>query len=398
MLVSPGVAIWRVRVYPVLMSWIDVAVAALVLAAGLRGWSQGLLRQVGSFIGRVGGFVGGSYLAVAVAPRLSVAVWRPLDVVLIIATATVAGGLIMRYFGGVFSNRLRENRLGLADSALGAGVGVVGMLVTCWFVAALLTVVPWSTVGQAINKSVILKYVQRVLPSPPSVESRLQVVLSQINVPSLFTDVVAPSLASSAHGSLVTTHHLTSPGGVVTVTASGGCDLANQGTGFVVAPNEVVTLAHLVAGEKIITVAGRSGRIVSFDPGSDLAVLRTVGLSAQPLTLAATSPARTLARVVGFQSPGDRSSSAAIFLGSVTGPGRDIFSGPVFTRTMDVVEAALTPSQYGAPVLVNGDVVGVVAAPVVADTSLVYAVPVAQLRALVAHVPVATDATQRCVN
>jgi len=398
MLLSPAVALRRPGVYPVLMSWIDVAIGALVVASALRGWSQGLLRQVGAFIGRVVGLVGGAYLAVAVAPRLSTVVWRPLDVILIIGTSTVAGGLIMRYFGGVFSNRLHERRIGLADSVLGASVGVVGTLVTCWFVAALLTVVPWSTVGQSINKSVILRYVQRVLPSPPAVESRLQAVLSQLNVPSLFAEVVAPSLATTTHGVLRTTHHVSLPSGVVTVLASGGCDVSHQGTGFVVAPNEVVTVAHLVAGERNFAVGGRLGRVVVFDPVSDLAVLRTFGLSAAPLALAAASPARASAQVVGYQSFTDRAATGAVFLGSVTGHGRDIFSGPVFTRTMDVVAAPVTTWDYGAPVMVNAQVVGVLAAPVVADTTLNYAVTLASLRARLAQVPSTPVSTQRCIN
>ena len=398
MLVSDAGAFRRVRVYPVRMSWFDVVIAALVVVSGLRGWSQGLLRQLGAFVGRVIGLVGGSYLAVAVAPRAPSVVWRPLEVILIIIACTVAGGLIMRYFGGVFSNRLHEGRLGLADSVLGASVGVVGMLVTCWFVAALLTVVPWSSVGQSINKSVILKYVQRVLPSPPAVESRLQGVLSQLNVPSLFADVVAPSLAGSGHGVLSTRHHVALPSGVVTVKASGGCGLSSLGTGFVVAPNEVVTVAHLLAGEKSFVVGGRLGHVVVFDPVSDLAVVRTSGLNAAPLTLAASSPSRSSAQVVGYQSPIDRVATGAIFLGSVTGPGRDIFSGPVFTRTMDVVAASITASEYGAPVLVNGDVVGVAAARVVADTSLTYAVTLTQLRQQIAHVSSTAVSTQRCVN
>jgi len=102
--------------------------------------------------------------------------------------------------------------------------------------------------------------------------------------------------------------------------------------------------------------------------------------------------------VVGYQSLADRAATSAVFLGSVTGRGRDIFSGPVFTRTMDVVAAPVTTWDYGAPVMVNAQVVGVLAAPVVADTSLNYAVPLAQLRARLAQVPSTPVSTQRCIN
>src|ERR1035437_4792597 len=160
MLVSGVVAFGSGDVSPVQMSWIDVAIASLVVIAGLRGWSQGLLRQLGAFLGRIIGLVAGCYLAVSLAPRITAVAWRPLDIILIIGVSTVAGGLIMRYFGGVFSVRVPESRLGIADSVLGASVGVVGMLVTCWLSAAVLELVPSSTVGQSINRSLILRNIQ----------------------------------------------------------------------------------------------------------------------------------------------------------------------------------------------------------------------------------------------
>ncbi|MBW4030938.1 MAG: MarP family serine protease [Acidobacteria bacterium] len=384
------------------MNWIDVAIASLVLIAGLGGWTRGLVRQFGALVGRLVGLVGGLYLAVWAAPRVTASAWRPLDVVLIIVASTVAGGLIFRYLGGVFSRRIHEGRLGVVDSFLGACVGVAGMLLSCWLVAALLTVVPWSTVGASINRSVILRYVQRVLPTPPAVVGRLQGVLSQLNVPSLFADVVGPALPTYATRPFSTRHHVATPTGVVSVVASGACHVTNVATGVVVAPHEVLTLAHVVAGERTFTVAGRAGRVVAFDPVRDLAVVSAPGLDATPLALAATSPSKplagALAQVVGYRSPTDRAATQAVVAGTVTGAGRDIYSGPVFTRTMDVVVASLTPSQYGGPVLVNDQVVGIVAQRVAADRALVYAVPLRSLRVVLAHVSTTPVSTQRCVN
>ena len=380
------------------MSWIDVAIASLVVVSGLRGWSQGLVRQFGALLGRLIGLIGGIYLAVAVVPHVAATAWRPLDAVLIVIASTVAGSLILRYFGGVFSRRVHEGRLGWADSFLGASVGVVGMLISCWLVAALLTVVPWSTVGTSINRSVILRYVQRVLPTPPAVASRLQGVLSQLNVPSLFADVVGPALPSYVAHPLATRHDVTTPAGVVRVVATGSCHVTNAATGFVLAPHEVVTVAHAVAGERTFSVAGRKSRVVAFDPVSDLAVLSTPGLDVAPLALASSSPSRSAAQVVGYRSSTDRAATQALIAGRVTGTGRDIYSGPVFTRTMDVVVASLTTSEYGAPVLVKDQVVGVVAQRVVADRALVYAIPLRQLRAVMALVSVTPVSTQRCVN
>src|ERR1035438_10040744 len=100
MLVSAVTALSPGDVYPGQVSWIDVAIAALVVISGLRGWSQGLLRQLGGILGRIIGLVLGFYLAASIAPRITEAVWRPLDVVLIIVACTVACGLIVHFIGG----------------------------------------------------------------------------------------------------------------------------------------------------------------------------------------------------------------------------------------------------------------------------------------------------------
>jgi uncharacterized membrane protein required for colicin V production len=380
------------------MSWIDVAIASLVVISALRGWSQGLLRQLGALIGRVAGLVGGFYLAAYFSPRVTVVALRPLDVVVIVLACTVAGGLIMRYFGGVFSRRVSEGRLGIADSALGASIGAAGTLVICWLVAAVVALVPWGSVGQSVNQSLILRYMQHVMPKPPAVESRLQATLDEINVPGLFADVVGPTLPVISHGALGTTRHVTSPDGVVLIQALDGCHLYNSGTGFFVAPGEVVTVAHLLAGEKTILIEGRSARVISFDPQSDLAVVSVKGIAATPLALGTSSPRGAVENVVGYVSPGDRVSTGAISLGSVVAPGRDIYSGPIFTRTMDLVVASVDALEAGSPVLRHGVVVGVIAQRAAVDGSLAYVVPVAQLRTQLAHVSPAGVSTQHCVN
>ena len=384
-------------VYPGRVSWIDVAIAALVVIAGLRGWGVGLLRQLGSFFGRLIGLIAGCYLAVAVVSHVSAVAWRPLEAVLIVGVSTVAGGLIMRFFGGIFSARLHEAHLGLVDSLLGAGVGAAGTLLTCWLVAAVLSLVPWS-VGQAVNKSIILRAVQHVLPSPPAIESRLQAMLGQLNVPSLFANVVGPTLAPVFHSALVTRHHLSSPRAVVTVQASGGCALSTAGSGFLVGPGEVMTVAHLVAGERTVTVARRAARVVLFDPKDDVAVLRTVVTGATPLRLASDVAHSTLATVVGYLSPTDRASTSAALSGAVSAPGRNIYSAGVFNRTMEVVVAPVGAGDDGAPVIVSGRVVAMIAQRSGIDPSILYAVPLGQLREALARVKSSPVSAQHCVS
>ncbi|HVN10539.1 MAG TPA: trypsin-like peptidase domain-containing protein, partial [Kineosporiaceae bacterium] len=76
------------------------------------------------------------------------------------------------------------------------------------------------------------------------------------------------------------------------------CSVEQQGSGFMISPEHVVTNAHVVQGLRGTSVqiggVGRHyrARVVLFDPGVDLAVLDVPGLPARPLTVATVDPAR----------------------------------------------------------------------------------------------------------
>jgi S1-C subfamily serine protease len=68
------------------------------------------------------------------------------------------------------------------------------------------------------------------------------------------------------------------------------CGLGIEGSGWVAAPNLIVTNAHVVAGMKDARVDHNDGEshdanVVAFDPRNDIAVLRVAGLGAPPLRL-----------------------------------------------------------------------------------------------------------------
>src|SRR5690606_33647537 len=69
------------------------------------------------------------------------------------------------------------------------------------------------------------------------------------------------------------------------------CGQNQSGSGFVVAPERVVTNAHVVAGVDSPVVELPDGqaldaRVVWFDPDADVAILAVPGLEAHPLPLA----------------------------------------------------------------------------------------------------------------
>jgi len=267
--------------------------------------------------------------------------------------------------------------------------------------AGVLSVVSWGTVSTAINRSVILRAMQHDLPAPPSVEGKLQSVLSAAHLPSLYASVTDPSFADSVRATLGATTVASGPDGVVKVIASSGCAFTVEGTGFVTGPDEVVTDAHLIAGQHDITVNGLGATVALFDPLQDLAVLRVAGLTDAPLLVASSQPTVSArVSVVGFQTASDvKTSAPGAYEGTVTAPSRSIYSGGLFLRRFALVAANVTVGNSGSPVLYRGTVVGVVIAKSSVTAHVAFAEPAVALARDLSKVSATSRAsTQSCLN
>jgi S1-C subfamily serine protease len=137
-----------------------------------------------------------------------------------------------------------------------------------------------------------------------------------------------------------------------------------------------VTNAHVVAGEKDISVDGANASVIYFNAQSDLAVLHVASRSQTPLRFLDTRVVDgTKAQVVGFPLNSTRSASPAYIDGFVAGEGRDIYDAGLLTRTFEVVETNVQPGNSGSPVLVNGRVAGIIESKAVGQASTAYAIP-----------------------
>ena len=92
------------------------------------------------------------------------------------------------------------------------------------------------------------------------------------------------------------------------------CGLGVEGSGWVAAPNLVVTNAHVVAGMRDAQVdrndgASHDADVVAFDPTNDIAVLRVQDLQAPPLRLTEPVKGRAVA-ILGYPENGPFTATA----------------------------------------------------------------------------------------
>lgn len=165
--------------------------------------------------------------------------------------------------------------------------------------------------------------------------------------------------------------------GVVRIDAT-TCGGSGVGTGFLVAPGLVATVAHVVAGAATIglTADGRTsiGHVVGYDPSVDLALVsadsaftgHVFGLSnSEP-------PVGTAVGVIGFPEGGPITFTS----GSVSGLHRAITIDGQTRSGLLQTDAALNPGNSGGPVLtLDGKVVGLADAVLEGAAGVGYAVP-----------------------
>lgn len=383
------------------MSWVDLVIVVVVILAALHGRAVGAVRQVAGYLGLAVGFYLGTLIAPSLASHVTSSYWRPFVTLAIVLGAALLGEIAASLAGNVVAKAVRLAMLGIFDAVAGALVGALGALVGCWLVAGLLGSTTWLPVASAIQDSSILAAMNRVMPPLPSLEARVQTLLRNDNFPSIFANVVAPTLVAPVTparlGPLV--RHLSAPSDVVKVLASGVCATESEGTAFYVSAHEVVTNAHVVAGHTTVTVGGEPAHVALFDPKNDLAILRVPGVSATPLSLATSAP-RTgqRIRVIGFPLNASRTAAPGYYEGALADSGRDIYNQDLTTRTVLALEVNIQPGNSGSPVFVGDTVAGVVESKSLSQTSTAYAIPASVVARDLALTPTAGSvSTEACL-
>ncbi|HLK45005.1 MAG TPA: trypsin-like peptidase domain-containing protein, partial [Acidimicrobiales bacterium] len=247
-------------------------------------------------------------------------------------------------------------------------------------VAGLFTQSSVSWLARPIQGSAVLTALDAVMPPVPTVIARAQAFLSSDVFPVAFAAVTSPTTTSVPVPSQRAADEIGArvARSVLEVVATGGCGERRTGTAFVVAPDLVITNAHVVAGETTIDVVtpdrSRAASLVVFDPALDVAVLRVAHLSLPVLALdTETVPHGAKGAVVGFPGGGPLTDEPAGVAGALVAQGRDVYGGSLVTRSIYAVTADVSLGNSGSPLVVGGRVAGMVFSRSVDYANLAYA-------------------------
>jgi S1-C subfamily serine protease len=164
---------------------------------------------------------------------------------------------------------------------------------------------------------------------------------------------------------------------------SPACSRRTEGSGFVYAPEHVMTNAHVVAGSRRVTVEslGRrlSGSVVAYDPSKDLAVLYVPGLTVLALPWSSkVGESDQDAIVLGYPQDGPYTAKAARIrdLRQIQGP--DIYNAGTVVREVYTIRSEVRSGNSGGPLISpSGAVYGVIFAAAADDPTTGFAVTAA---------------------
>jgi S1-C subfamily serine protease len=174
------------------------------------------------------------------------------------------------------------------------------------------------------------------------------------------------------------------------------CNRIQDGSGFAVAPDTIVTNAHVVAGEPpgrthVLVTGPTTSRtlpatVVLYDPDRDLAILRVDKLGEVPLTTAVGGEGE-IGAVFGHPGGQDRLVVAPASLRrNVTAVGRDLYDDHETRRDVFILAANLHPGDSGGPLVdKTGAVIGVAFAVAPDQAGTAYALTSRELRLALAQ-------------
>jgi S1-C subfamily serine protease len=385
-------------------SFVDLVLVVLLLIFAINGYRQGFVVGVLSFVGFFGGAVLGLQLGPLLARQFGDDSVRVLVSIMAIFGLAILGQALAGFVGARLRNTINNRSAQRVDDLGGAFVSGVAVLLVIWMVAAPLGVssLPW--LARSVSNSVILGAVDRIMPNQArALSDALRDTVNTRDFPKVFDglvptrvrDVPAPNSAMNS-APLVQAARKS----VVKVLGSApSCSRKIEGSGFVFAPERVMTNAHVVAGTRSVAIevngSRRNGRVVTYDPDRDLAVIYVPGLSSPALPFA-PKPASTGADavVIGYplDGPYDAQSARVRELRTIVGP--DIYEQRKVTREVYTIRALVRSGNSGGPLMAtDGKVLGIIFAAAADDPQTGFAVTADEAAPVVQAGRTRTDTT-----
>mgnify|MGYP000162029597 CR=1 FL=1 len=427
---------------PLGLTWLDVLLIVALAMLLVQGHRRGLWVVLGNLVGLVGGAAIAFYALPEVAKVVTAPQWRWAALIATLVLLVAAGQYVGAAIGEAIRLRVNLPALRLVDRLLGAlAAGLAGALVL-WLVAFSIAASGSTAVTREVNRSQVITALDTVMPDSLlawAARSRSAVadldVLPELELPAPVPESddgvraapapaatpglpsaasspsdtatsappptsAAPSATTTAPASSTSTAAPSTPAAssasaaVVRLTGTAAqCNQVQSGSGVAVAPDRVLTNAHVVLGVDAPTVTDRArgvhaARIVHLDTAHDLAVLAVDDADLPVMPVGAELTGGASASVLGYPDGGPFASTPATVQAVGEVPLGDVLTGAASMVDVYTLAADIRHGYSGGPVVdAAGNLAGLVFARAPGSDAVGYALTADTIAPVVAAAP-----------
>ena len=328
------------------VDWIALGFVAFTALVGLR---KGMIATALSLVG----LIAGGLLGARLAPHfLEGGVRSPYTPLAGLAGAAL-GAIVLETTGTLLGTavrrRLRAESLRTMDTAGGVVLGAAAGFAVVWLLGAVALHLPGQTdFRRGAQRSLVVQRLTDLIPP-----ARLMRALARVDPLPAIAGPAAP--VAPPDPALLGRPGVRAAAPSVVRVLGTACGLGVSGSGWVAAPELVVTAAHVVAGQQDTVVAApgdndtHAAHVVAFDPKNDLAVLRVPGLGSVPaLRLVNPKPGAAVV-ILGYPANGPFAATPARIGNTSAVFARDAYGhGPV-ARTITSIRGRVRHGNSGGP-------------------------------------------------
>lgn len=427
---------------PLGLTWLDVLLIVALAMLLVQGHRRGLWVVLGNLVGLVGGAAIAFYALPEVAKFVTAPQWRWAALIATLVLLVAAGQYVGAAIGEAIRLRVNLPALRLVDRLLGAlAAGLAGALVL-WLVAFSIAASGSTAVTREVTRSRVIAALDTVMPDSLlawAARSRSAVadldVLPELELPAPVPETddgvraapapaatpglpsaasspsdtatsappptsAAPSATTTAPASSTSTAAPSTPAAssasaaVVRLTGTAAqCNQVQSGSGVAVAPDRVLTNAHVVLGVDAPTVTDRArgvhaARIVHLDTAHDLAVLAVDDADLPVMPVGAELTGGASASVLGYPDGGPFASTPATVQAVGEVPLGDVLTGAASMVDVYTLAADIRHGYSGGPVVdAAGNLAGLVFARAPGSDAVGYALTADTIAPVVAAAP-----------
>ena len=382
------------------MNILDWCLVVLVGLYALSGYWQGFVTGAFATAGLLlGGLLGVWIAPIALgdaAPSLLVS----LGALFIVIVSASLGQAVLQLLGARLRDRIRWQPARAVDAVGGAVLSAAAVLVVAWALGVAISGSRIGGITPLVRDSAVLAEVDQVLPDEAGrALGSFNNVVGTTFFPRYLEPFAPERIVRVGPGPrrlLTDPDVLDAEPSVLKVRGTNDCGTGVEGSGFLFAPDRLMTNAHVVAGvddpEVEIAGVGIPATVVVYDPRLDIAVLSLDDRGLPPLDFDRDAEAPDGIAVLGYPLDGPFDIQAGRIRSEQRLRSPDIYGEGTVLRDVYSLRGLVRQGNSGGPIVdADGDVVGLVFAASVTDPDTGYALTAEQVAQSAARGATATD-------